>query len=249
MTMTPEEATRFAANLDRLVGAVEEVLLGKNRVVRLAFTAFLSEGHLLLDDVPGHGQDLARAGDGPVGRRLEQPRAVHARPAAGRHHGRHRLRPAQRCVRVPSRSGLREHRARRRDQPREPEDAVRPARGHGGGPGHRRRADAPGGASVHGHRDPEPRGAGRHLPPARGAARPVPDAHLDRVPRPRVHDPDPRGRRPARARPARRRRSSTPRRSSRWPRSPAPCTSTRRSTTTCRDSSTRRAPPGRCASA
>ena len=62
MTMTPEEATRFAANLDRLVGAVEEVLLGKNRVVRLAFTAFLSEGHLLLDDVPGTGKtSLARA--------------------------------------------------------------------------------------------------------------------------------------------------------------------------------------------
>src|SRR6187431_1413068 len=62
MTMTPEEATRFAANLDRLVGAVEEVLLGKNRVIRLAFTAFLSEGHLLLDDVPGTGKtSLARA--------------------------------------------------------------------------------------------------------------------------------------------------------------------------------------------
>ncbi len=62
MTMTPEEATRFSANLDRLVGAVEEVLLGKNRVVRLAFTAFLSEGHLLLDDVPGTGKtSLARA--------------------------------------------------------------------------------------------------------------------------------------------------------------------------------------------
>ena len=62
MTMTPEEATRFAANLDRLVGAIEEVLLGKNRVVRLAFTAFLSEGHLLLDDVPGTGKtSLARA--------------------------------------------------------------------------------------------------------------------------------------------------------------------------------------------
>jgi MoxR-like ATPase len=62
MTMTPEEATRFAANLDKLVGAVEEVLLGKNRVVRLAFTALLSEGHLLLDDVPGTGKtSLARA--------------------------------------------------------------------------------------------------------------------------------------------------------------------------------------------
>jgi MoxR-like ATPase len=62
MTMSPEQATGFAANLDRLVGAVEEVLLGKNRVVRLAFSAFLSEGHLLLDDVPGTGKtSLARA--------------------------------------------------------------------------------------------------------------------------------------------------------------------------------------------
>ena len=42
MTMTPEDATRFAADLDRLVAAVEEVLLGKNRIVRLAFTALLS---------------------------------------------------------------------------------------------------------------------------------------------------------------------------------------------------------------
>ena len=62
MTMTAEEAARFAATLDKLVGAVEEVLLGKNRVIRLAFTAFLSEGHLLLDDVPGTGKtSLARA--------------------------------------------------------------------------------------------------------------------------------------------------------------------------------------------
>ncbi|MDR5701307.1 AAA family ATPase [Agromyces aerolatus] len=62
MTMTPEGATRFAANLDRLVAAVEEVLLGKNRIVRLAFTALLSEGHLLLEDVPGTGKtSLARA--------------------------------------------------------------------------------------------------------------------------------------------------------------------------------------------
>ena len=62
MTMTPADATRFAANLDKLVGAVEEVLLGKNRVIRLAFTALLSEGHLLLEDVPGTGKtSLARA--------------------------------------------------------------------------------------------------------------------------------------------------------------------------------------------
>jgi MoxR-like ATPase len=60
--MTPDDATRFAADLDRLVSAVEEVLLGKNRVIRLAFTALLSEGHLLLEDVPGTGKtSLARA--------------------------------------------------------------------------------------------------------------------------------------------------------------------------------------------
>ncbi|QTX05139.1 AAA family ATPase [Agromyces archimandritae] len=62
MPMTPEQATAFAADLDRLVDAVEQVLLGKNRVVRLAFTALLSEGHLLLEDVPGTGKtSLARA--------------------------------------------------------------------------------------------------------------------------------------------------------------------------------------------
>jgi MoxR-like ATPase len=62
MTMTPDDASRFAADLDRLVSAVEEVLLGKNRVIRLAFTALLSEGHLLLEDVPGTGKtSLARA--------------------------------------------------------------------------------------------------------------------------------------------------------------------------------------------
>jgi MoxR-like ATPase len=62
MTMTPEDASRFAADLDRLVSAVEEVLLGKNRIIRLAFTALLSEGHLLLEDVPGTGKtSLARA--------------------------------------------------------------------------------------------------------------------------------------------------------------------------------------------
>ncbi|UOE44623.1 AAA family ATPase [Agromyces larvae] len=62
MTMTPDEAAAFAADLDRLVGAVEDVLLGKNRIVRLAFIALLSEGHLLLEDVPGTGKtSLARA--------------------------------------------------------------------------------------------------------------------------------------------------------------------------------------------
>lgn len=62
MTMTPEQATWFADIFDRLVAGVDQVLLGKTFVVKLAFTALLSDGHLLLEDFPGTGKtSLARA--------------------------------------------------------------------------------------------------------------------------------------------------------------------------------------------
>jgi len=62
MTMTPEQAGWFQAKFNRLVGNVEQVILGKTFVVRLSFTALLSEGHLLLEDFPGTGKtSLARA--------------------------------------------------------------------------------------------------------------------------------------------------------------------------------------------
>ncbi|MFZ4896113.1 AAA family ATPase [Plantibacter sp. Mn2098] len=61
-SMTDEQAAWFAGVFDRLVGNVEEVLLGKSHVVRLAFTTLLSQGHLLLEDAPGTGKtSLARA--------------------------------------------------------------------------------------------------------------------------------------------------------------------------------------------
>jgi len=62
VSMTPEQATWFAATFDKLVANVETVLLGKTFVVRLSFTALLSDGHLLLEDYPGTGKtSLARA--------------------------------------------------------------------------------------------------------------------------------------------------------------------------------------------
>ncbi len=62
MTMTPEQATRYAEIFNRLVAGVDQVLLGKTFVIKLAFTALLSEGHLLLEDFPGTGKtSLARA--------------------------------------------------------------------------------------------------------------------------------------------------------------------------------------------
>ena len=46
--------------------------------------------------------------------------------------------------------------------------------------------------AVHGHRHAEPGRAGGHLPTAREPARPLPDAPLARLPRPRRRDGDPR---------------------------------------------------------
>jgi MoxR-like ATPase len=62
MTMTPEQATWFSDIFNRLVANVDQVILGKTFVVKLSFTALLSEGHLLLEDFPGTGKtSLARA--------------------------------------------------------------------------------------------------------------------------------------------------------------------------------------------
>ncbi|WP_066519426.1 AAA family ATPase [Curtobacterium ammoniigenes] len=62
MSMTPEQASWFQDAAARIVANVEQVLLGKTFVIRLAVAAMLSEGHLLLEDVPGTGKtSLARA--------------------------------------------------------------------------------------------------------------------------------------------------------------------------------------------
>ncbi|AAT89052.1 ATPase [Leifsonia xyli subsp. xyli] len=62
MTMTSEQASWFAGVFEQLVQNIDRVLLGKTHVIRMAFTALLSEGHLLLEDFPGTGKtSLARA--------------------------------------------------------------------------------------------------------------------------------------------------------------------------------------------
>ncbi len=62
MTVTQDQADWFAQTFGQLVANVEKAVLGKNHVTRLAMTCLLSEGHLLLEDVPGTGKtQLARA--------------------------------------------------------------------------------------------------------------------------------------------------------------------------------------------
>ncbi|GII21787.1 AAA family ATPase [Planosporangium mesophilum] len=61
-SLTPEEVHGFATLVASLAANIESVVLGKPQVVRLALTALLAEGHVLLEDVPGVGKTtLARA--------------------------------------------------------------------------------------------------------------------------------------------------------------------------------------------
>ncbi|GAB3595649.1 MoxR family ATPase [Angustibacter peucedani] len=67
MTVTNEQVEWYAQTFEALAANVEQALLGKGHVVRLALTCMLSEGHLLLEDFPGTGKTmLARAIAGTV---------------------------------------------------------------------------------------------------------------------------------------------------------------------------------------
>ena len=66
-------AAAFKGDFDRIVANVMSVVKGKAAVCRLAVTALVSEGHVLVEDVPGVGKTtlanaLARSIDGQFGR-------------------------------------------------------------------------------------------------------------------------------------------------------------------------------------
>ncbi|MEZ0490703.1 AAA family ATPase [Kineococcus sp. TBRC 1896] len=69
----PAALERLRSVADDLAVAVDRVIQGKDETVRLALTVLFSEGHLLVEDVPGVGKtmlakSLARAIDGSVRR-------------------------------------------------------------------------------------------------------------------------------------------------------------------------------------
>jgi MoxR-like ATPase len=62
VAVTPEQAAWFADAFSKLVDNVDKAILGKRHVIRLVFTAMLSDGHVLLEDYPGTGKTvLAKA--------------------------------------------------------------------------------------------------------------------------------------------------------------------------------------------
>ena len=152
------------------------------REIRLALVALVAEGHLLIEDVPGVGKTMlakavARSIDCSFRRIQFTPDLLPTDVT-----GVNVFNQEQRRLRVQAGRHLRQHRARRRDQPRLPQDAVGPPGVHGGAAGHGRHRDAPARDAVHGDRHAEPDRARGHLPAARGAARPVHAAAVDRLP-------------------------------------------------------------------
>jgi len=62
MSVTPDQAQWFADAFSRLVDHLDQAILGKKHVLKLVLTAMLSDGHILLEDVPGTGKTvLAKA--------------------------------------------------------------------------------------------------------------------------------------------------------------------------------------------
>jgi MoxR-like ATPase len=62
MALSTKQSQWFQTTFNAICDNVEKAVLGKRHVVELAFTAMVSEGHLLLEDFPGTGKTaLARA--------------------------------------------------------------------------------------------------------------------------------------------------------------------------------------------
>jgi MoxR-like ATPase len=62
MPVTPEQAQWFADAFEKIVAHLDTAILGKKPQLRLVLTALLSDGHILLEDVPGTGKTvLAKA--------------------------------------------------------------------------------------------------------------------------------------------------------------------------------------------
>ena len=154
---------------------IKRVIVGQDAMLERLLVSLLSNGHVLLEGVPGPGQDADRQDAGGGARRVLQPRPVHARPGPRGPRRHARLPPRQRWLRHRARPGVHEFPARRRDQPRAGKGAVGAARGDAGAAGDDRRHDLQGATPVHRDGDAEPDRVGGDLPVARGAGRPLPD--------------------------------------------------------------------------
>lgn len=166
-----ERIERESVFVDTLRTEMGKVIVGQSHLVDTLLIGLLSNGHILLEGVPG----LARRW--PSRRWLRPSTPVSAgfssRPTcAGRLARYADIQSEDRGVLGQKRTDFRELHSRRRDQPLARESAERAARGDAGTAGHSGRHDLPASRAVSGARYAEPARAGGHLPAARGAGRP-----------------------------------------------------------------------------
>ena len=93
MSINKEQASWFADAYERLVANVDQAILGKQQVIRLALCALFSQGHLLLEDYPGTGKTVLAyemaivpvpaAGAGPARAGVRRGRRRAACPCGG----------------------------------------------------------------------------------------------------------------------------------------------------------------------
>ena len=192
----------LATQLTELVDQISTIIVGKRAQIEDCVACLLAGGHLLIEDVPGVGKTtLAHALAVSLGLRFSRVQFT-ADLMPQRPDRRQRLRAQQGGLRLPPGPGVRAGAAGRRDQPRRAEDAERAARGDGRAPGHGRGRDprrCPQPFFVIATQNPSDQLGTYPLPEI--AARPLPDAHHARLPRPRQRARAARRRRPARGDP------------------------------------------------
>ena len=120
---------------------IGRVIVGQQHLLDRLLIALLTNGHVLLEGVPGLAKTLALKTLASCVAVRFQAAAVHPRHAARRHRRHHDLQPAGRAVPHQARPHLQQPDSRRRNQPRPGQGAKRAARGHAGAPGHPRRRD------------------------------------------------------------------------------------------------------------
>ena len=210
-----KRAAQFAERYKAVYKQLGRVIVGHNDIVHGVLTCLFVGGHCLLEGVPGLGKTLlvrtlAQTLDLDFSRIQFTPDLMPADILGTNMIIEDRNGPPR--VSVPEGADLHADLPGGRNQPGHAEDAVGPARSHAGAEHQHRRRSVPAQAAVLRDGHAEPDRAGRHVPAARSAARPLLLQAGGRLLQPRRaehdHRPHHEGReRPARQGDGRRRRS------------------------------------------
>ena len=178
MTAAPARLDpRHIAEAQRIVGAVGDAfsakVVGQHHLRESLLIGLLAGGHILIESVPGLAKTtaarvIAESIHGGFQRIQCTPDLLPSDII-----GTQIYESATNSFVTATRPGAHQHRAARRDQPLQRQDAERDARGDGGTSDHHRGPRVPDPRAVSGDRHPEPGRPGRHLSALGGADRPI----------------------------------------------------------------------------